>query len=221
MKVFLLKPVRLWSGLKGIIKEIAMYLYGASGHAKVIIDILKAAGEPVEGLFDDNKSLKELLTYPVYTTDKVTGLLIVSIGDNKTRKRIVDSLSVEFGGAIHPSAIVSPEFYVDEGTVVMQGAIIQSCAIVGKHSIINTGASVDHDCKVGDFVHISPKATLCGNVEIGEGTWIGAGTTIIPGVKIGKWCVIGAGSVVTKDIPDYSLAVGNRCKVIKTLMNNE
>ena len=50
-----------------------------------------------------------------------------------------------------------------------------------------------------------------------EGSWIGAGTTIIPGVKIGKWSVIGAGSVVTKDIPDHVLAVGNRCKIIKSI----
>ena len=52
---------------------------------------------------------------------------------------------------------------------------------------------------------------------MGEGSWIAAATTILPGVKIGKWCVIGAGSVVTKDMPDYSLAVGNRCKVIKSI----
>jgi sugar O-acyltransferase (sialic acid O-acetyltransferase NeuD family) len=99
----------------------------------------------------------------------------------------------------------------------MQGAIIQASSVVGKHCIINTGASVDHDCNIADFVHISPHATLCGDVTVGEGSWIAAGATIIPGVKIGKWCVIGAGSVVTKDIPDYSLAAGNRCKIIKKI----
>ncbi|MBW7848688.1 MAG: hypothetical protein H3C41_11475 [Bacteroidales bacterium] len=65
--------------------------------------------------------------------------------------------------------------------------------------------------------HLSPQSVLCGNVHIGEGSWIGAGSIVIPGVKIGKWCVIAAGSVVTKDIPDYSLAAGNRAKVIKSL----
>ena len=54
-------------------------------------------------------------------------------------------------------------------------------------------------------------------VQVGEGTWIGAGTTITPGVKIGNWSVVGAGSVVTKNIPDNVLAVGNRCKVIKKI----
>ncbi len=114
--------------------------------------------------------------------------------------------------------MVSGYASVGNGTVVMQGAIIQASAVVGTHCIINTGASVDHDCHVGNFVHISPHATLCGNVSVDEGSWVAAGAIVLPGVKIGKWCVIGAGSVVTRDIPDYSLAAGNRCKVIKRLM---
>ena len=68
------------------------------------------------------------------------------------------------------------------------------------------------------ILSISPHCTLCGNVEIGEGTWIGAGSTIIPGVKVGKWSIVGAGSVVTKDIPDRVLAVGNRCRIIKNIV---
>lgn len=196
-----------------------MYLYGASGHAKVIIDILKAQGINVQGLFDDNEAIQKLLGYPVFRTDKVTSPLIISVGDNKTRKKIAEYLEVEFGTAIHPSAIVSPHSSIGEGTVVMQNAVIQSSAQIGKHCIINTSASVDHDCVVEDYVHISPNSALCGNVNIGEGTWIGAGSTIIPGVTIGKWCIIGAGSVVTKNIPDFSLAAGNRCKIIKSLKN--
>ncbi|WP_405373425.1 DapH/DapD/GlmU-related protein [Pseudobutyrivibrio sp.] len=52
-------------------------------------------------------------------------------------------------------------------------------------------------------------------VSIGEGSWIGEMVCILPGVHIGKKCIIGAGSVVTKSIPDYSIAVGNPAKVIK------
>ncbi len=195
-----------------------MYLYGASGHAKVVIDLLNSQGVEPMGLIDDNKSVTELLGYSVVHDATNLNPIIISIGDNKIRKLVAEKLSAhEFGNASHSSSVISPNSKIEEGTVIMQGAIVQSAASIGKHSIINTGASVDHDCVVGDFVHLSPQSVLCGNVTIGNGTWIGAGAVVIPGVKIGKWCVIAAGSVVTKDIPDYSLAAGNRCKVIKQL----
>ena len=195
-----------------------MYLYGASGHSKVIIDILQSQNIIVEGLIDDNEIITELLSYPVFHNAEDFNPIIISIGDNKIREKVSQKLSGHiFGTAIHSSAIISQNSSIKEGSVVMQGAIIQSGSTIGRHCIVNTGASVDHDSNISDFVHISPHSTLCGNVTVKEGSWIGAGTTIIPGVKIGKWCVIGAGSVVTKDIPDYSLALGNRSKIIKSL----
>lgn len=197
-----------------------MYLYGASGHAKVIIDILKAQGVEILGLFDDNENIRELLEYAVSKTELVKSPLIISIGDNKIRKKIAEKIDCEFGTAIHPSAVISDYSEIGIGTVVMQNSVIQSSCTIGEHCIINTSASIDHDCLLESFVHISPNSALCGNVTIGEGTWIGAGTTIIPGVTIGKWSVIGAGSVVTKDIPDNVLAVGNRCKIIKSINKN-
>lgn len=55
------------------------------------------------------------------------------------------------------------------------------------------------------------------DVHIGENTWIGAGVVIVPGVKIGNNAVIGANSVVTKDIPDNVVAVGNPCRVLREI----
>ena len=194
-----------------------MYLYGASGHAKVIIDILRANQIEINGLVDDNPNVQELLGISVLHQSNGLSHFIISIGNNQIRKTIAEQLKTSFGKAIHPSAIISPNSLIDEGTVVMQGAIVQSCATIGKHCIINTGASVDHECVIEDYVHISPHATLCGNVHVGEGSWVAAGSVVLPGVKIGKWSVIGAGSVVAKDIPDGVLAVGNRCRVLKKI----
>ena len=59
-----------------------------------------------------------------------------------------------------------------------------------------------------------------GKIEIGDNVWIGGGVTVLPGVTIGNNVVIGAGSIVTKDIPDNSLAYGNPCRVHKTLPKN-
>ncbi len=197
----------------------SVFLYGASGHAKVIIDILKAQGTEVAGLIDDNHELNELMGYKIYHEVPLDKSLIISIGSNSIRKIIIEKLCRNnFAMAIHPSAIISPKSSVGEGSVVMQGAIIQSSASVGRHCIINTASSVDHDCVIEDFVHISPNVTLCGNVFIGEGSQVGAGAVVIPGIKIGKWCLVAAGAVVMRDIPDKVLVIGNPARVVKKLI---
>ncbi len=59
------------------------------------------------------------------------------------------------------------------------------------------------------------------DVHIGENAWIGANTVIVPGVTIGKNTIIGAGSVVTKDIPDNVIAVGNPCRVLREVSEHD
>lgn len=200
-----------------------MYLYGASGHAKVIIDSLKASGKQISGLFDDNPDIKELLDYHVFGSFDEILLgdeeLIISVGLNDIRKKIVEKLpeNIRYGNAIHPSAIISECASLGEGTVVMQGAVIQSSVSIGKHCIINTTASLDHDCIIDDYVHISPNATLCGAVSVGEGSQVGAGAVVIPEIKIGKWSLVAAGAVVLKDVPDNVLVLGNPARVVKTI----
>ncbi len=186
-----------------------MILYGASGHGKVIIEILEANGVKVDYVVDDNPDINELLGYEVRRNTGKYDDAIISIGSSQIRKKLVETLEVKnYHVAIHPSALVSPRAKIGEGTVVMHGAIVQTCVEVGKHCIINTGASVDHDCKLADYVHIAPQATLSGAVEVGEGTWIGAGAVIKQCIKIGANCMIGAGAVVVKDVPDGMTVVG-------------
>ena len=198
-----------------------MILYGASGHAKVIIDTLEAIGMKIDYVVDDNASISSLLGYEVRRDSGHYDSAIVSIGDGKIRKKIVSRLDVkEWVKAIHPKATVSPHASIDEGTVVMAGTVINSGVVIGKHCIINTGATVDHDCVIGDYCHIAPGVHVSGGVIIGEGSWIGVGSCVKQGVKIGKWATIGAGSVVVKDIPDGVTAYGCPCRVRETNDNN-
>lgn len=197
-----------------------MYLFGASGHGKVIKDILNANGIKVEAFVDDNPNVNECGGRPVM--HDATGLspMIVSIGVNRIRKMIVERLKannpdIKFATAIHPSAVISPSAKIGEGTVVMAGAVINADAVIGNHCIVNTGATVDHDCKIGDYCHIAPGVNISGATHVGEGTWVGVGSCVIQCLNIGKNCMIGAGSVVVKDIPDNVTAFGCPAKVIK------
>ncbi len=193
-----------------------VYLYGASGHAKVVKDIAKLAYIEVPCLIDDNPAIRELDGLPVVHSAEGLAPLIITIGDCQIRKKVVHKLGDRgYISIVHPKAIIADTVKIGTGSVVMAGAILNPSVNVGDHCIVNTGASIDHDCIIHDYVHIAPHCTLCGEVEVGEGTWVGAGTVIIQGIHVGNDCYIGAGSVVVKDLPDGTLCYGNPCKVIK------
>jgi acetyltransferase EpsM len=196
------------------------YLWGASGHGMVIAEIIESAGDLVQGFVDADTSIKEMLGYTVQhrleemqydTKDQ----WIISVGKNATRKKLAEANLLNYGKAIHPSAILSSRCSISEGTVIMAGVTINSKAQIGKHVILNTGCSVDHECVLEDYVHLSPHAVLPGNVIVGEGTHIGTGALVIPGIKIGKWCIIGAGTVIIKDVPDGATVVGVPGRIVK------
>ena len=195
-------------------------LYGASGHGKVIFEILEALNKMPDAIWDDADKPKFWnydVVKPSFELTKENYEVIISIGDNKIRRIIAERISNQcsFTTAIHPKTLISNRVQIGEGSVVMPGATINADTTIGKHAIINTNSIVEHDCILGDFVHISPNVTLCGNVNVGTGTHIGASATIIPGIVIGKNCVVGAGSIIIRDISDNSVVAGNPGRSIK------
>ena len=191
-----------------------MLVYGAGGHAKVVIDIIEQqARYTIAGLLDDDPGLcgKRVYGYRVLGTRATapklrTGLLrhvVVAVGDNAARLAIAAMLARQgwsFASAVHPRASIARGVKIGAGSVVMAGAVLNSDARLGQHVIINTCASVDHDCRIGSGVHIAPGCRLCGGVRAGAGTLIGAGCVITPGVKLGRRVSVAAGSIVTRDL---------------------
>lgn len=206
-----------------------IFLFGASGHAKVIADIVERSRRCKVAFIVDDAAARhgtELLGYRVIggrealqarRRDADAG--IVSIGDNRARCAVAAWLAGEgfaFATAIHPSAQVGREVEIGPGSVLMAGAIVNPDARIGAHCIVNTGASVDHDCRLGEGVHVAPGARLCGGVEVGAGVLVGAGAVIVPGRRVGADAIIGAGAVVLSDVPERAVVAGNPAQPIRT-----
>ena len=182
-------------------------IIGASGHARVIADIVKANGDNLIGFLDDDR-LKESLGIIDQYIEYPNAAFVVGIGDSNIRKAICKKLNCEWYTAIHPSAVISPSATIGQGTVIMPNAVINANAEIGIHCIINTSSVVEHNDVIGDYSHISVGARLGGSVKVGDLSWIGIGATVNNNVSICGNCVIGAGAVVIKNIEKPGIYVG-------------
>lgn len=151
----------------------------------------------------------------------------ITINTLSYKNRMAKAIVKEFG----ENANIIPPFTCDYGCNVK----------VGDNTVINhSGVFLDtNEINIGKHALIGPKSGLYGaihpfdvearnegiekakTINIGDGAWLGGKVTVVPGVSIGKHSVIGAGSVVTKDIPDDVVAVGNPCRVIRKITEDD
>jgi sugar O-acyltransferase (sialic acid O-acetyltransferase NeuD family) len=189
-----------------------LILYGAGGHCFAVVELIKSLCEfEPAAVYDDAPSSKDVLGVPVVkNTDGIPENmpLCISVGDNRARKIISRKFDRSYPAFIHEAATVYPSASVGKGTVIFPNSVVDAESNVGDFCIINNNATVSHHVRVSDFCHIAINAAIAGGVTIGEGSLIGAGSTILPNVSIGNWVIIGAGAVVTRDIPDYAIVMG-------------
>ena len=204
-------------------------VYGAGGHAKVVLDVLEKIGAyAIVGLLDDSAELAGSTRSGYRVLGGSAGFrglieggvkgMIVALGDNIRRRTVFDAARAggfELVAAVHPSAILGSRVSIGAGTVLVAGVVVNVDVEIGDNVIVNTSASVDHDCRIGAHAHLSPGARLAGGLTVGEFTHIGIGAVVLPGLIIGKGCVVGAGSVVREDVPDGMVVAGNPARIIK------
>ena len=150
------------------------------------------------------------------------------------------------GVYVHPTAEVSPEAQIGDGTKIWNLAQVREKSVIGKYCIISKNVYIDtqvvlgnrvkvqnnvnvyHGVEVEDDVFLGPSMTFTNDfyprafnsdweityTKVKKGASIGANCTIVCGNTIGEYAMIGSGSVVTKDVPDYALMVGNPAKQI-------
>ncbi len=154
----------------------------------------------------------------------------INTADRADFEKIRELINELFGKS-DGTTFVNPPFYCDYGSNIE----------VGKNCFINYNCTILDNAKVkmGDNCLLAPNVSIytAGHtihpdaralgyeygveVTLGNNVWVGGNTVICPGVHIGSNVVIGAGSVVTRDIPDWSLAAGNPCKVIRKITDED
>ena len=199
---------------------------GAGGHAKVVIESLRACGREVVGVLDADPTPRKVAGAPVIGSDDALERLraegmacaFVALGGNALRARLgarLRSLGYALADAVHPSATLSPSVALGEGVAVMAGACLNADTRVGDFAIVNTGSTVDHDGDLGEACHVAPRCGLAGNVTLGARAFLGVGCSVIPDVTIGADAVVGAGAAIVRDIPAGALAMGVPARVVR------
>jgi sugar O-acyltransferase (sialic acid O-acetyltransferase NeuD family) len=196
-----------------------IYVIGASGHAKVVLDAFYVNHVPAEKIrirddalaLEGHEFMECIISTPAVTPMMSGHQYHIAIGSCLVRQRLFFELSALGARPIslfHPRASVSQFSEIANGTFVAACAIVAAHARIGNCVIVNHGAIVDHDCFVDDFSHIAPNVTLGGGVKVGKGVLIGAGAILLPGVLVGDGAVIGGGAVVTKNVATGEVHVG-------------
>jgi sugar O-acyltransferase (sialic acid O-acetyltransferase NeuD family) len=203
---------------------VKLLLWGAGGHAKVVLDIALAMRAFTDICFADDSPEKQGHSFrglPVISGSRLSGWsggFLIAIGDNRIRAaryRAAAAAGLSAVTLVHPSAIISPSAAIGEGTVVMPGAVINADARVGSNCIINTGSVVEHECIVGDHAHIAPRVALGGAVKVGDFALIGSGAVALPGAFIGESAIVGAGAVVLEGAPAWATVAGVPAKIVR------
>ncbi len=149
-----------------------LIIWGASGHALVVTDIIRLVGQhEIVGFLDDLYAGPGLTrrVSPVLggreCLDELRGAgvsqAIIAVGDCATRLSLAElacAKGFSLIRAIHPRAIIATEASVGPGTVVCAGVVVNPWVSIGANAIVNTSASVDHECLLEDGVHIGPGA---------------------------------------------------------------
>lgn len=207
-----------------------LVVWGASGHAAVVADVIRCQGQyEIAGFLDDlspQRKGSRFCEAPVLgTREDLDALLqagvdylIPGFGNCEARMRVSELArrkGFKIATAIHPSATVASGVEMGDGSVVIAGAVINTCARIGGNVIVNTCASVDHHCVLEDGVHIAPGARLAGSVRVGRAAWIGIGAVVVDGVRVGPGAVVGAGAVVVRDVPEGVVAYGVPARAVR------
>jgi sugar O-acyltransferase (sialic acid O-acetyltransferase NeuD family) len=207
---------------------------GGGGHARVLIDCLRASEAAViYGVLDSDPALsnQNIMGVAVLGGDGLLPEVIErgvnqfvvglgSVGNSRDRARLFElglSYDLKPMTVRHPSVICSDWAQIGAGAQLLPGCIVNAGAQLDANVIVNSGAVIEHDCYIEAHAHVATGARLSGGVRVGPGAHIGAGATVRQNLSIGADAIVGAGAVVVKDVPPRTIVVGVPARQLRTV----
>lgn len=182
------------------------FVYGAGGHALVVMDTAEICGYKITGFIDDfdHREDRKVLGKRVFSPDAVQpgDIVFMGFGNNAMREKIGNALierGVEVQTLIHPSAVVSKYASIGRGSFIAANAVVDPGCEIGNFVILNKCSVVSHNTVIGDAVHLCPGAVCAGWCNIGKRSTLGIGTIVRERIKIANDICFGGGAVVVKD----------------------
>lgn len=191
-------------------------IIGASNHAKVIIDMIKARKDfKICGIIDElmpigtsfygfdilgnlNDLLDVIETYTIYG-----GVIAIeNNNDRKTMMQNIQNISSFFTciNVISPKAILGKDVKIGQGSVIYPRVVINSSSYIGACCIIKSNTSLGHDSSLNDFSSMGFRVHVGGNVSIGMCSTIENGVKVLENVNIGDHQFIDSGKLIRKDL---------------------
>jgi sugar O-acyltransferase (sialic acid O-acetyltransferase NeuD family) len=213
-------------------KQEQKILMGASPKARLVLDFLSSERrlDEIDFIVDRDQSKIGSMWFGKKVVSDLDGLLAspssrefslcVCLSEKKFEDRTniqtrLHNLKINMFSIISKNTTVADSAEIKAGSIIFPNTYIGSFSKIGELVTVYVGALVEHDCVIEDNVEISPRVALAGGVTIKKNTFVGINATVLPNITIGSGVIVGAGAVVTKDVQDNLVVVGNPAKAIR------
>ncbi len=175
--------------------------------------VMNMSGEPPAGLEPvvdvAEISSEELRRHPIIVP-------MVTPGHRRNVElELINHGVTNFATVLDPTTVVAQSARIAEGVYVNGAGMIGANVTLERWSHLNRSVSIGHDSIVKEYATMGPGSLLCATCVVGRGAFIGARAVVNPDVQIGANAIVGAGAVVTKDVPENTVAVGAPARVIR------
>lgn len=189
------------------------------GHTEFVCEGFLNDRTPVGEYIDDfpvKGSLKDINTF----IDKGYYFInaILRIDGQVERIRMIEDLNIpdeRLATFVHPFAYVAPNVILSPGCVVMPNVSLSAGSRFGRNCLIMVGAMVGHDNIIGDYAHIAAQSCVGSYLKVGKGVHFGLNCTVRENLTIGDYSTVGMGAVLTKNIGEKEIWVGNPAKFLR------